>query len=146
MGKDKLKKFAKYKSFPFCYENLSFDHPQLLDTHNQAVNLAGQWKSATNVKGGDLILELACGKGEYTVGMAEHYPDNGYIGVDIKGARMHQGAGFVDEKKLNNAAFIRSRIELIEHFFSPGEVDGIFIIFPNPLPLTRNTSNCHLCL
>ena len=72
--------------------------------------------------------------------MAEHYPENGYIGVDIKGARMHQGAGLVDEKKLSNAAFIRSRIELIEHFFNPGEVDGIFIIFPDPFLRNRSAS------
>ena len=80
MGKDKLKKFAKYKSFPFCYENLSFDQPQLLDSQNQAVGIAGHWKSNLGITRGDLILELACGKGEYTVGMAEHYPENGYIG------------------------------------------------------------------
>ncbi|MBA99867.1 MAG: tRNA (guanosine(46)-N7)-methyltransferase TrmB [Saprospirales bacterium] len=140
MGKDKLKKFAKYKSFPFCYENLSFDQPQLIDSQNQAVSIAGQWKPTLGVALGDLILELACGKGEYTVGMAEHYPENGYIGVDIKGARMHQGACFVNDKKLSNAAFIRSRIELIEHFFSPGEVDGIFIIFPDPFLRNRSAS------
>jgi len=140
MGKDKLKKFAKFKSFPFCFENLSFEEPQLLDAQNEAVDLNGQWKSTTGVSNGELILELACGKGEYTVGMAEHYPDNGYIGVDIKGARMHQGAGFVDEKELSNAAFIRSRIELIEHFFNPGEVDGIFIIFPDPFLRNRSAS------
>jgi len=140
MGKDKLKKFAKYKSFPFCYENLSFDQPQLIDSQNQAVSIAGQWKPTLGVALGDLILELACGKGEYTVGMAEHYPENGYIGVDIKGARMHQGAGFINEKKLNNAAFIRSRIELIEHFFNPGEVDGMFIIFPDPFLRNRSAS------
>jgi tRNA (guanine-N7-)-methyltransferase len=140
MGKDKLKKFAKYKSFPFCYENLSYDQPQLLDSQNLPVGIAGHWKSNLGITRGDLILELACGKGEYTVGMAEHYPENGYIGVDIKGARMHQGAGFVDEKKLSNAAFIRSRIELIEHFFNLGEVDGIFIIFPDPFLRNRSTS------
>ncbi|MGC6420260.1 MAG: tRNA (guanosine(46)-N7)-methyltransferase TrmB [Chitinophagales bacterium] len=140
MGKGKLKKFAKYKSFPFCYENLSFDQPQLLDSKNEVVDLAGEWKKTTGVTGGDLVLELACGKGEYTVGMAQQYPDNGYIGMDIKGARMHQGAGYVDEKKLSNAAFVRSRIELIEHFFKPGEVDGIFIIFPDPFLRNRSTS------
>ncbi|MGB1119080.1 MAG: tRNA (guanosine(46)-N7)-methyltransferase TrmB [Chitinophagales bacterium] len=140
MGKGKLKKFAKYKSFPFCYENLSFDQPQLLDSNNEAVDLAGEWKKTTGVTGGDLVLELACGKGEYTVGMAQQYPGNGYIGMDIKGARMHQGAGYVNEKKLSNAAFIRSRIELIEHFFKPGEVDGIFIIFPDPFLRNRSTS------
>ena len=138
MGKGKLKKFAKYKSFPFCYENLSFDQPQLLDSNNEVVGIAGHWKT-TGVTGGDLMLELACGKGEYT-GMAQQYPDNGYIGMDIKGARMHQGAGYVDEKKLSNAAFVRSRIELIEHFFKPGEVDGIFIIFPDPFLRNRSTS------
>ena len=140
MGKGKLKKFAKYKSFPFCYENLSFDQPQLLDSNNEVVDLAGEWKKTTGVTGGDLVLELACGKGEYTVGMAQQYPGNGYIGMDIKGARMHQGAGYVNEKKLSNAAFIRSRIELIEHFFKPGEVDGIFIIFPDPFLRNRSTS------
>jgi tRNA (guanine-N7-)-methyltransferase len=78
------------------------------------------------------VLELGCGKGEYTVGLAELFPDKNFIGIDIKGARMHRGATEAKVKGLQNVAFVRTRIEFITAFFAPGEVDEIWLTFPDP--------------
>jgi tRNA (guanine-N7-)-methyltransferase len=87
-----------------------------------------------------IILELGCGKGEYTVGLASRFPDNNYIGIDIKGARMWRGAKTAKEQKLSNVAFLRMRIEFINSFFSTDEIDEIWIIFPDPHPGGRNSN------
>ena len=81
---------------------------------------------------GPVVLELGCGKGEYTVGLAERFPDKNFIGIDIKGARMWTGACRVRDRGLKNAAFLRTNIELLPHFFAPGEVSEIWITFPDP--------------
>jgi tRNA (guanine-N7-)-methyltransferase len=78
------------------------------------------------------VLELGCGKGEYTVGLARRYPGKNFIGIDIKGARMWKGAREALEEKLTNAAFLRTHIELIRHFFADSEVSEIWITFPDP--------------
>ena len=79
-----------------------------------------------------IVLELGCGKGEYTVGLAQRNPDKNYIGVDIKGARFWRGAKSALEQKLDNVAFLRTQIELIDHLFGENEVDEIWITFPDP--------------
>ena len=79
-----------------------------------------------------LVVELGCGMGEYTVGMAENDSNKNYIGIDVKGARMWQGATQSLEKGLNNVAFLRIRIEFIEHCFNKNEVDEVWITFPDP--------------
>jgi tRNA (guanine-N7-)-methyltransferase len=79
-----------------------------------------------------LVLELGCGKGEYTVGLAERYPNKNFIGIDIKGARFWRGAKTAIENELPNVAFIRAQIELIEHLFAANEIDEIWITFPDP--------------
>ena len=78
------------------------------------------------------MLELGCGKGEYTVGLAERFPDRNFIGIDIKGARMWSGATKVRDRGIANAAFLRTSIELLDRFFAPGEVAEIWITFPDP--------------
>ena len=78
------------------------------------------------------MVELGCGKGEYTVGLAKSDPSRNFIGVDIKGARIWRGAKTVEEEKIPNAAFLRTEIENIEAFFAPGEVEEIWITFPDP--------------
>lgn len=87
-----------------------------------------QWFGNSN----PIVLELGCGRGEYTVGLARRNPNVNYIGVDIKGARMHAGATDALREGLNNVAFIRTRIEFIEQFFAPGEVSEIWVTFPDP--------------
>ena len=79
-----------------------------------------------------IVLELGCGKGEYTVGLAEKFPDKNFIGVDIKGARMWRGARTATDNMMKNAGFLRTQIELIDHCFSKGEVSEIWITFPDP--------------
>jgi tRNA (guanine-N7-)-methyltransferase len=78
------------------------------------------------------VLELGCGKGEYTVGLARLFPDKNFIGIDIKGARMWRGAKTSNEDQILNSAFLRTRIEFIDSFFAAGEVDEVWITFPDP--------------
>ena len=98
----------------------------------QGYPMKGKWKQNFFKNDNPLIVELGCGMGEYTVGMAENDPNKNYIGIDIKGARMWQGATQSLEKKLSNVAFLRIRIEFIEHCFNKNEVDEIWITFPDP--------------
>lgn len=94
--------------------------------------LKGHWGDHFFKNDRPIVLELGCGKGEYTVGLAELYPDKNFIGVDIKGARMWTGARESAEKELKNVAFLRTHIEFITHFFAPGEVSEIWLTFPDP--------------
>ena len=91
----------------------------------------GKWASFFG-NNNPIVLELGCGKGEYTVGLAQINPDKNHIGIDIKGARFWRGAKTALEEKLNNAAFLRSQIELVDHLFAEGEVSEIWITFPDP--------------
>lgn len=94
--------------------------------------LAGHWAKEMFRNDNPIVLELGCGKGEYTVAMARRNPDLNYIGVDIKGARIWYGATEAKENDLKNVAFLRTQIELIEHCFAPGEISEIWITFPDP--------------
>ena len=88
-----------------------------------------------------LVLELGCGKGEYSVGMAQKYPDKNFLGIDIKGARMWQGSTQALELKLNNVSFLRTRIEFLEYCFAKNEVDEIWITFPDPQLKKKRAKN-----
>lgn len=94
--------------------------------------LKGQWNQQFFKNNNPLVLELGCGKGEYTVGLAQRYPNKNFIGIDIKGARFWRGAKIAVENKMPNVAFIRAQIELIEQLFESNEVDEIWITFPDP--------------
>lgn len=94
--------------------------------------LKGKWHSDYFHNDGPIVLELGCGKGEYTVGLAKRYPEKNFIGIDIKGARMWTGACQARDAQLANVAFLRTNIELISHFFAPSEVSEIWITFPDP--------------
>lgn len=100
--------------------------------------IKGNWRSKQFGNDYEIVLELACGRGEYTVGLAENIPDKNFIGVDIKGARIWQGSQQAIEKGLDNAAFLRTFILQIENFFEENEVDEIWIIFPDPRPRSRD--------
>ena len=97
-----------------------------------AFPLRGRWHEDFFHNRGPIILELGCGKGEYTVALAQRFPQANFIGVDIKGARMHSGATAAQRLGLANVAFVRTSIELLEAFFAPGEVDHLWITFPDP--------------
>lgn len=126
MGKNKLKKFADMASYG-CVIQCPRD---LLVSGG--FPLKGRWNSDHFPESRPITLELGCGKGEYTVGLARRHPDRNFIGVDIKGARMWTGATAVEEENIANAAFLRTQIELIDAFFAPGEVSEIWITFPDP--------------
>ena len=98
----------------------------------QGYILKGNWKKQFFQNDNPLVLELGCGMGEYSVGLAEKYPDKNFLGIDIKGARMWQGAIASLEKGMKNVGFLRIRIEWIERCFAENEVDEIWITFPDP--------------
>ena len=124
-SKNKLKRFKENESFSNVVQPT---REQLLD--NQFEH-RGAW-AAFFGNNNPIVVELGCGKGEYTVGLARKNPDLNYIGIDIKGARFWRGAKTAFEEDLKNAAFIRTQIELIEHVFAPDEVSAIWITFPDP--------------
>ncbi|PKP18255.1 MAG: tRNA (guanosine(46)-N7)-methyltransferase TrmB [Bacteroidetes bacterium HGW-Bacteroidetes-21] len=101
--------------------------------HNKSP-LKGKWYTDVFKNDHPIVLELGCGKGEYTTGLAQTYPEKNFIGIDIKGARMWVGAGFADKLHLTNAVFLRTRIEFINSFFAENEVSEIWVTFPDPQP------------
>jgi tRNA (guanine-N7-)-methyltransferase len=133
MSLNKLQKFEALKSMPNVYENFSFTEPKLQQGDTE-INPKGNWKSSHFKNNNPLILELACGKGEYSVGLGERYPDQNFIGVDVKGNRIHNGAKLAIEKNLTNIAFVRTKIELLHHFFEKDEINEVWITFPDPFP------------
>ena len=128
----KLQKFAEVLSFPNVYENFDAKAPGLAGENGANVELKGLWRERHFGNTHPLTLELACGKGDYTIGLAERFPQRNFIGVDIKGARIWRGAKTALEKGLQNVAFLRTRIEQIALFFEENEVDEIWITFPDP--------------
>lgn len=132
--KNKLRKFAEVLSFPNVYECYDIQHPSLVGVGMTPVDLKGKWRQDHFKNDHPITLELACGGGEYTVGLARLFPERNFIGVDIKGNRLHAGAKEALRDGLNNVAFLRTRIEIIDHFFAPGEVDEIWITFCDPFP------------
>lgn len=133
MGKkNKHRKFADLLSFPNVYENYEPKYPKLLANKDTEVDLRGKWAASHFKNNNPIIIELACGRGEYTVALAQAYPDKNFIGVDVKGARIWMGASYALETNLTNAAFLRTRIEQIHLFVGAEEVDEIWITFPDP--------------
>lgn len=130
--RNKLQKFAELSEFPNVYENFDAKRPVLSAPGGTAVDMAGHWAARHFGNDRAITLELACGRGEYTLGLARMYPHRNFIGVDIKGARIWKGANMALQENLTNAAFLRTRIELIERFIGPGEVSEIWITFPDP--------------
>ena len=126
MGKNKLRKFAEMEEIP-----LVFQYP-FSRLKEETFPLKGKWHSEFFKNDNPIVLELGCGKGEYTVGLARRFPDKNFIGIDIKGARMYTGARDAFDSELPNVAFVRTSIELLESFFAPGEVSEIWITFPDP--------------
>jgi len=128
MAKRKLEKFEQIKTFSNVFE------PEIKINLQTDFELKGNWKKNYFKNENPIVLELGCGKGEYSVGLAIKYPEKNFIGIDIKGARIWRGAKTALEQKLNNVIFIRTKIDLINSFFSENEVDEIWITFPDPQP------------
>ena len=127
-GKDKIRKFRENLTFecliqPTTEEVLGKDHP-----------IKGHWHEKVFKNQNPIVLELGCGKGEYTIALSQRYPDKNFIGVDIKGARLWKGAKYATENALLNVAFLRTRIEFITSLFAENEVSEIWVTFADPQP------------
>ena len=142
MGHGKLKKFSENETFA-CLLQPSSEEIILNKSEKglqiQPHPIKGHWNDKMFAKQQPIILELGCGKGEYTIDLALRNPNFNYIGVDIKGARLWKGAKYANEHKLPNVAFLRTRIEFIEAFFAPNEVAEIWLTFSDPQMKSENS-------
>ncbi|WP_277639717.1 tRNA (guanosine(46)-N7)-methyltransferase TrmB [Bacteroides graminisolvens] len=126
MGKNKLQKFADMAAYPHVFE-----YPYSV-AENVPFEMKGKWHEIFFKNNNPIVLELGCGRGEYTVGLGRMFPDKNFIAVDIKGARMWSGATESISEGLTNVAFLRTNIEIIERFFAEGEVSEIWLTFSDP--------------
>lgn len=126
MSKNKLAKFADMATYPHVIEA-----PDIIHT-DQPFPLRGRWHNDFFHNDRPIVLELGCGRGEYTVGLGRLFPDKNFIGIDIKGARMWSGATESLQAGMTNVGFLRTRIEFIDHFFASGEVSELWLTFSDP--------------
>jgi tRNA (guanine-N7-)-methyltransferase len=134
VGKNKLARWTELGS----YDNVI--QPMIGDVAGKDHPIKGKWNGELFKNDNPIVLELGCGRGEYTIGLANSFPSKNFIGIDIKGARMWRGARTSNEQNLPNVAFLRTRIEFIKSFFETDEVDEIWITFPDPHPGLRNSN------
>jgi len=125
-SKNKLRRFKENETFKNVVQ------PSREEVLNDTLELKGNWRKNFFKNSNPLVLELGCGKGEYSVNLAKTYPEMNFLGIDIKGARFWRGAKIALEEKLNNVGFLRTQIELVDHIFEENEVDEIWITFPDP--------------
>ncbi len=125
-SKNKLKRFKENETFNNVYQ------PSREELVNNEFQLKGNWRETVFKNNNPVVLELGCGKGEYSVALAQKYPEKNFVGIDIKGARFWRGAKTAIEENIPNVAFLRAQIELIEYAFAENEVDEIWITFPDP--------------
>lgn len=125
-SKNKLKRFKENETFPNVLQ------PKREELLSELFAFKGKWNELYFKNNNPIVLELGCGKGEYSVGLAKKNPNKNFIGIDIKGARFWRGAKTAIEENIPNVAFLRTQIELIEHCFSQDEVSEIWITFPDP--------------
>lgn len=125
-SKNKLKRFKENETFDIVLQ------PTREEVTNGEFPYKGKWNSDFFKNTNPIIVELGCGKGEYTIGLAERNPDVNYVGIDVKGARFWRGAKTAVDSAMNNVGFVRTQIELIEDIFAVNEVDEIWITFPDP--------------
>lgn len=124
----KMERWKEMTTFPHVFE------PQFTDVFNSDFEHKGKWKQNVLKNENPIVLELGCGRGEYSVGLAKHFPEKNFVGFDIKGARIWKGAKQALERGLINVFFVRTRIDFITSFFAKDEVDEIWITFPDPQP------------
>lgn len=127
MTKRKLQHFEELKTFQRVFQ---YPYYRL----REIPGLKGNWNKNVFNRVAPIVLELGCGRGEYTIGLSKNDPTKNYIGLDIKGARLWRGAKTANEEDLLHVAFLRTSIELIHHFFEHGEIDEIWLTFPDPQP------------
>ncbi|MGL4364005.1 MAG: tRNA (guanosine(46)-N7)-methyltransferase TrmB [Bacteroidales bacterium] len=128
MGKNKWARFKENESFSCLIQ------PQFSDLLKGVFSLRGNWRTQFFANNNPIVLEIGCGRGEYTVELAKRYPRKNFIGIDIKGARLWRGAKTATEEGLRNVAFLRTKVDVITTLFSSSEVSEIWITFPDPQP------------
>jgi tRNA (guanine-N7-)-methyltransferase len=128
VGKDKLKRFREIDGYNHVFQ------PGFKEVYQKDFRLKGKWRSEYFNNSNPIVLELGCGRGEYTVGLAERNPEVNFIGIDIKGARLWRGAKTAHEKNMKNVAFVRSTIDIIDSFFAEEEINEIWLTFSDPQP------------
>ncbi|MBL6662922.1 MAG: tRNA (guanosine(46)-N7)-methyltransferase TrmB [Flavobacteriales bacterium] len=134
MAKNKLRKFSQMAEYPNVFQ-------PTFEELKSGFSIQGKWKSEVFKNDHPLVVELGCGKGEYSVGLAKKYPEKNFLGVDVKGARMWKGASDAVNDGISNVAFLRTRIEFIEYCFAKSEVDEIWITFPDPQIKKKRAKN-----
>jgi len=139
VGKNKLERWAEMATFNNVIQHA--DEAGYGKNHP----VKGKWRTSVFKNPDPLILELGCGRGEYTISLASRFPEKNYVGVDIKGARMWRGAKSARDLNLQNAFFLRTRIEFINSFFDENEVDEIWLTFPDPQNEKRNSNKRLTC-
>lgn len=125
-SKNKLKRFLENDTFSNVFQ------PTREEVVGNEFPLKGKWNSEFFQNDNPIVVELGCGKGEYSVGLAERFPDKNFVGIDIKGARFWRGAKTATDTDLNNVAFVRTQIEIIDGIFAEHEVSEFWITFPDP--------------
>lgn len=128
MGRNKIAKFEQIEQNPMVVEPTKAHYEEM----------KGKWNSLQFEKEQPIVVELGCGYGEYTLGLSQAFPNKNFIGVDIKGDRIWMGSSRANELEVSNVAFLRTKIELIENFFAAGEIDEVWITFPDPRPKDRD--------
>lgn len=129
MAKHKLARFEECKTFKNLFQHTSFQ------VREEGFPMQGKWNQEYFHNDHPIVLELGCGKGEYTVGLAQRFPEINFIGVDRKGARLWRGCKDALEQNMGNVAFLRAPIDDIHYYFGEGEVKEIWITFPDPQPV-----------
>lgn len=124
----KVERWKEMETFPHVLQ------AKFEEVFNNSHKNKGNWQKEVLKNNNPIVLELGCGRGEYSVGLAKHFPEKNFIGIDIKGARIWKGAKQALDQQLNNVFFIRTRIDFINSFFAENEVDELWITFPDPQP------------
>lgn len=132
MAKNKLKRFADNATMPYIFQ------PNLQTALDDSFPMKGKWKTDFFKNDNPIIVELGCGKGEYAVGLGKQFPNLNFIGVDVKGARLWEGACEVRDLDMKNVAFVRARIDFVHTFFGKDEIDEIWLTFSDPQPNKPN--------
>ncbi len=130
--RNKLWRFAQLQTYANYYEAKAPQHHEVVGKDGAPIDLRGRWARDHFRNDRPLTLELACGRGEYALALARAHPGRNFVGVDVKGARIYLGATEARDEELPNVAFLRTRIEDLDHFFAVGEVAEIWITFPDP--------------
>ncbi len=134
-----MQKIREVSTFPNVFENRDFRNPSCTNSSGELIDIKGKWSELVFKNNNPITLELACGKGDYSIAMSEMFRDKNFIGVDIKGDRLWRAAKSCLEKSLSNTAFLRTKIEQLTWFFEKNEVSEIWITFPDPFPKKPDT-------